>query len=67
MSIGFLLRNILTLRSEDQNGVHRNIFALFLRFNLSSSYDEVSGTETFLTAAVLDSTTVIEPLFKNVK
>ena len=55
------------LRSEDQNGVHRNIFALFLRFNLSSSYDKVSGTETFLTAAVLDSTTVIEPLFKNVK
>ena len=41
--------------------------ALFLRFNLSSSYDKASGTETFLAAAVLDSTTVIEPLFKNVK
>ena len=46
LSIGFLLRNIsfLTLTS----GVHSIIFALFLRFNLSSSYDEVSVTETFL-------------------
>ena len=39
----------------------------FLRCFSDLTYDKVSEIETFLTAAVLDSTTIIEPLFKNVK